>query len=232
MKIKSILQIVLGLFFGVFFAISVHAENQKSSLLVAFFHKAKKSDFEQIKAVFDQNKTCKSCDLVDRTPYNESGLADEDKFIHEISSLTSEYQIIFINWNERIKDTNQKLSDELVKKSLAGSLVFFTAGAPTNNEPTISLSKTVAGQIPEAIIVGEMTARERLLPNLFYGPEMLSAIKPPNDIAGQGLAPVYFLSKWVSHWSKRKPNEWISYLKLKKNKTKKIWLGIDDFFPR
>ena len=233
MKIKSIYQILFSLFFGHCVSSFAATDAPKPTVQVAYFHKSKNQDFaKHIKPVFDQNKTCKTCELVDRTPYKESGEVDEAKIISEIANLSSDYQIIFLNWNEKNSEATQKLTDELVKKSIGGTLIFFTAGTPLEKEPTISLSKTIAGQIPEAIIVGEMTERERLLPNLFYGPEMLSAIKPPKDISGQGLAPVFFLSKWVSQWSKRKPNEWVSYLKLKKNKVRKIWLGVEDFFPR
>lgn len=232
MQTKSISQILFLIVFG-FNLQSWSADGNSNLVQVAYFHKLNKDQFaKQVKPVFDQNKTCKSCELVDRTPYLDSGEVDESKLIREIGALGAEFQIIFLNWNEKATKTNHELSDALVKKSLEGQLIFFNVGMPSNNEPTISINKTIAGQIPEAIIVGEMTERERLLPQLFYGPEMLTAIKPPKEISGQGLAPVFFISKWVSQWSKRKPNEWVSYLKLRKNKVRKMWLGTEDFFPR
>ncbi len=233
MKIKSISQILLGLLLGLSLLSQAASDANQPSVQVAYFHKLKKEKFtNQIKSYFDQSKTCKSCELIDRSPYKESGEVDESKLINEISTLGPEFQIIFINWNEKSSESNQPLSEVLAKKSVQGALILFTAGAPLNEEPTIALNKTIAGQIPEAVIVGEMTERERLLPNLFYGPEMLTAIKLPKEFSGQGLAPVYFLSKWVSQWSKRKPTEWVSFMKLKKNKVRKLWLGIEDFFPR
>lgn len=231
MQTKSISQILFLLMLGV--TLQSWGGSETNSVQIAYFHKSNKDQFsKQVKPVFDQNKTCKSCELIDRTPYLDSGEVDETKLIKEIAALGSEFQIIFLNWNEKATKTNAELSETLVKKSIEGQLIFFTVGMPSNNEPTISLNKTVAGQIPEAVIIGEMTERERLLPQFFYGPEMLTAIKPPKEISGQGLAPVFFLSKWVSQWSKRKPNEWVSYLKLRKNKVRRMWLSVEDFFPR
>ncbi|MEK6773444.1 MAG: hypothetical protein AABY64_05860 [Bdellovibrionota bacterium] len=233
MKIKSISQILLGLLLGLSLLSEAATDASQPSVQVAYFHKLKKEKFtNQIKSYFDQNKSCKSCELIDRTPYKESGDVDESKLANEISTLGPEFQIIFINWNEKASESNQQLIEALAKKSVQGALILFTAGAPLNDEPTIALNKTIAGQIPEAVIVGEMTERERLLPNLFYGPEMLTAIKLSKEFSGQGLAPVYFVSKWVSQWFKRKPTEWVSFMKLKKNKVRKLWLGIEDFFPR
>ncbi len=230
MRTKSILQI---LFFCILSLSGYEVLASKATVQVAYFHKSNKEHFsKQVKPIFDQNKTCKVCELVDLTPYKDSGEADESKLVKEISAVGTDYQILFMNWNEKSTESNRELSEALVKKSIQGTLILFTAGSPLNNEPTISLNKTIAGQVPEAVIVGEMTERERLLPQLFYGPEMLTAIKPPKEYSGQGLAPVFFLAKWVSHWSKQKPNEWVSYLKLKKNKLRKLWLSTDDFFVR
>lgn len=232
MRTKSILQMLLFGFLS-FQLTSAQAAGSSTTVQVAFFQKGNKDTFvKNIKPVFDQNKTCKSCEIVDLTPYKESGDADEGKLSKEIAGVPADYQILFLNWNEKSTEANRELSDALVKKSLQGTLVFFTAGSPLNNEPTISLNKTIAGQVPEAIIVGEMTERERLLPHLFYGPEMLTAVKPPKEFTGQGLAPVFFLSRWVSQWSRQKPSEWVSYLKLRKNKLRKPWLSTEDFFPR
>jgi len=203
-----------------------------AQIQVAYFQKHKTVSFaEKVKPTFDQTKTCKSCELVNKTPYMASGEVDRVQLASVIQSLGSEFQIILMDWNEQSSNDNKPIAAALLKKAQS-AVILFTAGSPENGGPTISLNKTLAGQIPEAVIVGEMTDRERLLPHLFYGPEMLAAIKPPKDFANQGLAPILFASRWVSHWSKNKPEDWVSALKMKKNKVRKLWLSLEDFFPR
>lgn len=202
-------------------------------LKVAYFQKDRKDKFDtKIKAIFDQNKTCRSCDLIDRTPYNAKGEFDPDRLMNELEKIDKNFQIIFFDWNERFSEKNRSWTELIIQKQNQGILVMFSAGYPQPKEPALSLNKTIAGQIPEALIIGEMTDRERLLPMLFYGPEMLTAVKPPKEYMGQGFGPVFFVSRWISQWNRRKPNEWVSFLKVKKTKSKKLWLDLEDFFPR
>lgn len=202
-------------------------------LQVGYFQKENKDRFTQkIKPVFDASKTCKDCELVDLTPYKEDGTYDEKGMQEQLEKVSDQYPLLFFDWNEKKNDKNRVLSDLMNKKVAQGSVMLFSAGTPTASEPTVALNQTVAGQVAEAIIIGEMLERERLLPHLFYGPEMLTAIKPPREYLGQGLGPVFFASRWASAWGKKKPQEWVSYLKIKKAKNKRMWMDLEDFFPR
>ena len=215
------------------FAFIFYAPMALASLQVAYFQKENKDRFTQkVKPAFDSSKTCKECELVDLTPYKDDGSYDEKGMQEQIEKVDAQYPLLFFDWNEKKTEKNKALGDLMNKKVAQGAVVLFSAGAPQASEPTVALNQTIAGQVAESIIVGEMLERERLLPHLFYGPEMLTAVKPPREYLGQGLGPVFFASRWASSWNKKKPQEWVSYLKIKKSKAKKMWMDIEDFFPR
>ena len=221
---KRLLVISISLFYSSF---------SLATLQIGYFQKENKERFAQkVKPIFDSSKTCKDCELVDLTPYKDDGTYDEKGMQEQLEKLSDQYPLLFFDWNEKKSDKNKVIGDLMNKKVAQGSVILFAAGTPPTAEPTVALNQTIAGQVSEAIIIGEMLERERLLPHLFYGPEMLTAVKPPREYLGQGLGPVFFASRWASAWNKKKPQEWVSYLKIKKSKTKKMWMDLEDFFPR
>lgn len=204
-----------------------------ASVKIGYFTKESAEVFEtKIKPQFKEfARACASCELVNLTPYDDKGQYKPDGLGPRLSSLPPDVAFLFFDWNERFSEKNSPLVEELGKKVSEGRLVVASAGVPTNDEGTCPLDRTLMGRVPNSLIIGELTERERLLPQCFYGPEMLSAIRPPRDLLGQGYAPLLFASRLATQWNRRKPADWLAYLKAKKNKSKRIWPGLEEFFP-
>jgi hypothetical protein len=111
----------------------------------------------------------------------------------------------------------------------SGKLIVSPTGFPADKEISAPLNKTVLGQIPKILIIGEMNEKERLLPKSFYGPEMLTALRLPKDLP-EGIAPLMFASRLAENYKKHSHEEWLELLKNKKQKSRKIWPDLGDFF--
>lgn len=220
------------LFLGIFSFNTVRAET--APVIVGYFSKEPATFFDtKVKVFFqEQAKGCAKCEIRNLTPYDDKGVYDPEKLVATLQALPAEVSFIFIDWNERSSDKNKNVVEVLNQKQSEGHLLIAAAGVPPTNEGTCPLNRTLMGQVNDGLIIGELAERDRLLAQCYYGPEMLSAIRPPRDYMGQGLAPLYFVSRLASHWNKRKPQDWPSYLKARKAKSKKIWTELEDFFPR
>ncbi len=224
-SIFFILTVLLGLS-----AHSMDATLTPSKLQVAYIGRMGASRFEAVSKYFEQEKKCKICEIRDVSSYLPQGGLDRQKTIDSWQKENLQFPIILVDWNEKLTDDNKIFVDFLNKQVASGSTVVISAGWAENQEPTLALNKTVAAQVSQALILGEMTDRERILPNSYYGPEILTALKLGPQVAGQNMASVVFVTRWVSNWTKKNQFEWASYLKSKKEKIKKIWPSLDDFF--
>ena len=178
--------------------------------------------------------SCATCELVNETPYTAEGNYDSASLVTKLQAAMGQVQILFLTWNERANDKSAATVEALKKLSASGILVVAPAGLATEGVPTVQLSKTLVGQVPEAVIIGELTARERLLPASFFGPEMLTAIKPPRQYPeAPGISPLLFSARLTRNWERRGTSQgWLEFFKEKKSKSRKIWLALEDFFPR
>lgn len=217
----------------VFFGVLSAALTAEATIKIGYFSKEAAPAFEKrVQPQFKEFARGCDCELVNLTPYDDKGQFKAEALADKISGLPSDVAFVFFDFNERYSDKNTPIVEELGKKVNDGRLIVATAGVPMSNEGTCPLDRTLMGRVPNSLIIGELTERERLLPQCFYGPEMLSAIRPPKDLMGQGYAPLLFATRLASQWNKRKPQDWLAYLKAKKNKSKKIWPDLEDFFPR
>lgn len=197
---------------------------------VIYFGQQKQADFDsKIKPVFD-SQGCKSCVLVNYTPYNKDGNVDMAALQERIESLPDATSFVFFDFNMKVNDHNKELVDILNKKVSKGLVIVGSAGSPKMNEASSPLSRTVLGQVKDALIIGELGERDRLIPTAFYGPEMLTALRPPKDKIGQGYSPLIFAANLADHWSKHSPQEWTEHFKSKKAKSRKLWLDLNDMF--
>lgn len=210
-----------------------HAEEKTT--MVGYFTAESQDTFEKkIKPFFDANKSpCKTCELVNLTPYDEKGNYSEKDLVDRIKKAPPEITLFFISWNRKYTDQNKDLVDALTEKTEAGKMVISPTGYPPEKEPSMPLSRTVMGQAKDIIILGELTDRDRLHPpQSYFGPEMLTAIRPPKEYIGQGMGPLYFVSRLAGAWSRHTPVEWLQHFKTKKMKSRKIWLEVDDLLSR
>lgn len=206
----------------------------EEKILLAVISKDSKATFESKVFPFlrEQIKNCSRCEITNVTPYNEAGEFVREQVASAIQKLPSNTSLFFFSWNEPLDEKNQPWIEELRKKIQFGVLVLGPAGEPVGEGPSVALKKTLLGQIPEVLIIGELNERERLPHNSFYGPEMLTAICPPKEWIGQGLAPHFFAGRFAREFSKKTSAEWVTHLKGKKLSTRKIWPNLVDFFGR
>lgn len=203
---------------------------KKGPARVAFLGPFSKSEFEKkVKPFFKDVAHCEKCELVNLTPYTAKDEIDYDQFWLAAANAPIENSIIYLHWNEPLDDKNKIYIDKLNQKLNQDIILVGYVGQPRSpTGPRVLLNKTILGQLHQAIIIGELTERERLLPQLFYGPEMLTAVKPPNEYLEQGLAPLLFVSELAKQYSNRKVQDWPDYLRRKKAKSKKLWPNVPD----
>lgn len=227
---KLVMKGLVGFFcWGATFA---QASVTTAKTTVGYFGQVPAAEFEsKIKPVFEANsRRCKNCELVNLTPYSPTGEIDLKALSEKIETVPTEVSFVFFDFNTRATEQNKKWVEALNKKSAEGLLVVGTAGAPIAPESSGPLSRTVLGQVHGSFIVGELTDRDRLTPSGFYGPEMLTALRGPKDLLGQGYVPLIFAANLAENWHKRSSQEWSEHFKTKKIKTRKIWLSLNDLF--
>ncbi|WII73808.1 hypothetical protein QJS83_07950 [Bdellovibrio sp. 22V] len=199
---------------------------------VVYFGLQKAEEFElKVKPVFaEKSRPCKSCEIVNYTPYTKEGDVDMAALKERVEELPSNASFVFFDFNLKVNDNYKELVDLLNKKVDSGLVVVGSAGVPMAQETSSPLSRTVLGQVDGALIIGELGDRDRLVPTGFYGPEMLTALRPPKDMIGQGYSPLIFAANLAENWEKRPATEWVEYFKNKKMKSRKIWLDLNDLF--
>jgi hypothetical protein len=233
--------VTLFLFGGVKAESSVQKGTGSRPAKVAFIGNVTESEFEtKVLPFYRGTAKCENCEIKNLTPYKESKpsgsatsekVVDRDKLWEAILKVPSEYSIVYLQWNEPWTTQNNGLVDQLNQKLNHDLVLVGYAGEPlVASDPTVPLIKTVLGQLHQALIVGELTNRERLLPKLFWGPEMITAIKPPQEFLEQGLSPLLFVSTLAKKIHLRKIQDWPDHLRRKKSKNKKLWPDINDLF--
>lgn len=231
MKLK-LLQMILALFFMLLVPGKVQAavNESKSQITLAVLAELSRTDFEQkiipiIQKEFDK---CSSCTFVNITPYTEKGEFDSSKVQTAIESNLGKFQVLFFNWNEKLNTQNKALGEYLLKVSVQNFVIVASAGQPKENESSGQLVKTLLGSIPKALIIGEIGEKDRLIGQSYYGPEMLTALRPPKELIGQGFSPLIFASRLTKNFPRKQ--DWVSVLQEKKSKSKKVWLDMGDLF--
>lgn len=199
---------------------------------IVYFGSVNSEEFEsKIKPFFlERLRSCKKCELINHTPYDAEGNLKESLLEGRIDSLPVGTSFLFFDFNLKSNDSNRSLVQALNKRADAGLVIVGSAGAPKEDESSGSLSKTVLGQVRGALIIGELAERDRLMPTGFYGPEMLTAIRPPKEVMGQGYSPIIFAAALADKWTRRTGQEWIEHFRSKKLKTRKLWLDLNDMF--
>jgi hypothetical protein len=221
----------LGCFSVVFASSQAYLTNPIS---VAVISAEDKADFDSKVApvIKEELKNCSACSFQNVTPYTNQGKIALSEVSSTLEKAGSSSSFLVINWNSRVTDETKPILETLKKLSKSGLIIVGAAGLAKETEPTLPLNKTVVGQTPGAIIIGELAERERLLTQSYFGPEMLTAIRPPKEYLGQGLSPIFFATRLATQWNKKTGKEWTSYFQSTKSKVRHIWPDLDDFFGR
>lgn len=204
-----------------------------SKTIVIYFGQKKAEEFElKIKPVFAGSvKNCKNCEILNYTPYDEEGAVNMEALAERLETLPAGTSFVLLDFNLKSNESNKGLVEILNKKADSGMVIVGAAGAPGPNEVSSPLSRTVLGQVHGAVIIGELGERDRLFPVVgFYGPEMLTAIRPPRDLMAQGYSPLIFSANLASNWQKRTSSQWVEHFRSQKMKTRKLWLDLSDLF--
>lgn len=201
-----------------------------NKVVIGYFSQESQEDFEKkVKPAFEQFKgSCKNCEITNLTPYDEKGNYAEKLLVEAFKNSPEEVSIFFFSWNKRATDQNKELVPLLGEQSAKGRLVVAPTGHAAEGEAGLALSRTVMGQVKDVVIIGEITGNERMLPQSYFGPEMMTAIRAPKDFLGQGGGPLYFASRLAGVWSKRTATDWIQHFRTKKERSRKIWLDTYD----
>lgn len=191
------------------------------------FEKARRPQIEQ------HLRICGTCQVLNLTPYNSSGHFDAASVMEQLDKVPRDNSVVLILWNKAYEPTkDQKLIEKIKSLQEQGVLFVVTAGRPAPQGATLGLRKTLWGQLPQAVIIGELTERERLLPGTFFGPQMLTAIKPPSDVLGQDVSALIFSARLVSQLNEKKTSEWVDFLRNKKATSRRMWPSLEEFFGR
>lgn len=219
-------------FISIFFLCSTVQAETKTT--VGYFSTAHQENFEKhVRPLFDEFKgKCNSCELVNLTPYDEKGSYDAAKLAEKLKTVPTEIAFLYFDWNKRIIEADRALIILLNEKIARGQLILAPTGQAATGEAGSPLSGTVMGQTKDAVIIGETIGRERLLPQSYFGPEMLTAVYAPKEHDDKGVGPLYFAARWASVWTKRTPSGWLLHFRTKKMKSRKIFLDVGDLFGR
>lgn len=231
MIIKSLSKI-LFIFIAAYPVLNQASSDNKMAkpVILSVIDDRSKSDFETTVDVLFKNQVgaCKWCDIRNRSPYDVSGNFDRSKLADQIKLAGQDSTLVYLSWNERFGTDNQEVADAIKAMVQKGVIVVGDAGLSKSNEPTHSLSKTVLGQIPDVLIVGELVEKERLLTDSYFGPEMLTALRTPKEYWGQNLAGAYFASRLVENINKRSSSDWLAHFKSAKARSRKLWPSVED----
>lgn len=202
-------------------------------LKIGYFSIQNKEYFENyVKPQFlKQYPSTSKYEIHDLNVYNEAGQVDFSQIEKTLSTLAPAFQILLFDFNMVSTKETQSLEELLAKKASAGVLILASAGKKLENKNVSPLSRTVFGKNPQIIVLGERDRRDRIPMDSHFGPEMLTAIKPPADLEGKQAGVILFGAKLAQHWNRKKTEEWMPYFREKKEKNKRLWLDLENIFP-
>jgi hypothetical protein len=227
--------VIMGACLGCFSSVWANTQAYLTTpISIAVLAGGPKADFESKIAPLLQTqiKSCSGCSFQNITPYNSDGEFNLKEVPDKIEAARSSSSFLFVHWNAKVTDETKPTLEVLKKVTQAGWIVIGSAGLAQNEEPTLALNKTVLGQVAGLIIIGDLAERERLLTKSYFGPEMLTAIRPPDSYVGQGMSSIFFASKLATNWNKRESKDWLAHFQTTKSKVRRIWPSLDDFFGR
>lgn len=165
----------LVLFLGLFSA-AAHGET------LAVFHRGPQSDFAQriLPALQEELRSCDKCQVVNLTQYSASGEALPMSGAEWKSRWEkSQAKVMLFPFNELASESNADFGRAVQAVAKDGALVVASAGLARPGETMTKLDRTLFGQMPDVMIIGDLGARERMHPSAFFGPQLLTALHLP-----------------------------------------------------
>lgn len=228
-----------GLFLAIIISISSQSQAapelaEKKNTIVGVISAHSKETFESqvLPILKEQTKACGSCEIRNLSPYNDKSEFDQDLLAEQLSESTPDVNFLIVHWNTKYHPELEPIVQGFKKMTANGVVIIGATGRAKVNENAVPLSKTVLAQVPDLVIIGELEERERLLNQGYFGPEMLTAIKPPKAYMGLGYSSLFFGSELANNWNRKKSTEWIAHFKATKSKSRRLWPALQEFFKR
>lgn len=202
---------------------------------IAVVSSVNSTDFEsQIMPFFkEQIKRCTTCRIKNISPYKKDGSLDVAQIATAINQARSSASFLYMHWNAKLTEETKAVADALKSSVGEGFVVVGAAGMAAPHEPTLPLNKTVLGNVPGLVIIGDLEARERLPVKSFFGPEMLTAVRAPEEFVGKSFGSVIFVGRLaMAYYRKSSGKDWLDHFNMTKTKTRALWPRLDEFFGR
>ena len=163
------------------------------------------SHHRRIKKII-KDETTKRCNrqvlIRDFSLFDKKGNFDFPSVQKDLKSVKSgrRVQILHLSWNDKLEPKFQPLVDQVRELLKAGMWVVAAAGENADHrEDILRLSDTVMGKAlgkhDMGFLIGELTDRGHLAPRSHYGPELLTALRPPYGHSGSSFSAPLFTAR-------------------------------------
>ena len=153
-----------------------------------------------------EDETSRRCNrqvlIRDFSLFDKKGNFDLPSVQKNLTSAKNErrVQILHLSWNDKLEPKFQRWVDQVREVLQAGMWVVAAAGenidAPEN---ILRLSETVMGKAigkhDMGFLIGELTDKGHLAPRSHYGPELLTALRPPSGDSGSSFSAPLFTAR-------------------------------------
>jgi hypothetical protein len=172
----------------------------------------------------------KNLSFVDFGVYDRNNQLDLKAVENKIESLSKTVNFLYLDFNQPMKDDLQALAVKIQDVVRSQTLIIANGGLSQDPSSTSQIKGTLFGKINGLVLIGEMDQRERLIPGSYFGPELLTAVKPPRQWEWPGAAGLLFVSSLGTQWFKRSVIDWKLHFAQSKSSSKKLWLRLEELF--
>lgn len=201
-----------------FFILGLWSSSPQPQTRIAYLDLSSQS-LENFEVLTEKLKPCNHCKAIQLTPFE--GKQVQRSKIPQLLNRLSDFDILYVGFNEPRKAEHRELIEVLSQISRSGKLIVAKAGFVSEELKSAPLKESFIVEVPDVIILGQRTNRDVLLDRSFFGPEMLTALKEPLES---------FVLQVALRYSKKSKEEWVGHFKGLRSSSKKLWLDNFDFF--
>ncbi len=177
----------------------------------------------------DGLKSCAGCTIKSFPIYDLKGDFSVEKMLTQIKKATKTCSVINLSWNMLLDSTLESVRNELTSTVKSGVLVVAASGEPDSKEGSRLLSSTVMGRVDGAILIGELDKKGKLPIEAYYGPELLTALNPPEGKLGSSFAAALFSARLMKA-VRAKEKISLEVLQERKKKSFEMYPNLDTLF--
>lgn len=204
------------------------SDAKNTNLLLYFTHKDQ-DEIEELRGLINPLvKSCSKCDVTLVSISYKGNRIDLKDLQKKMSDIAENTKMVVFDFNLKDSAETKFWSEQIQALQKKGILIVSATGRAQESEIPMFLNKTILGQNSKVILIGELSERERMWPLSHFGPEILTALRLPDQLSGQDLAGFYVAMRILPRVQQKSMEDWVTQLSDKKFKTKKIWLDIDE----